>query len=97
MEGRAKEAVGSLECLNEIWNRLKNNFDNTELMMKYFNAIGKLGVMSPRKSYRYKKLFVQQVINTMQDLFDFAVQYNLTGELHYSPQLTKVVSVLENH
>ena len=53
--------------------------------------------MSRRKTYRDKKLYVQTLINTMQDVFDLAVEHNLTGELHYGSQLTKVVSVLENH
>ena len=42
LEGPAKDAVGSLEALDEIWERLKKNFGNTELMMNYkFSTIGK--------------------------------------------------------
>ena len=98
LEGPAKDAVGSLEALDEIWERLKKNFGNTELMMNYkFSTIGKLGVMSRRKTYRDKKVYVQTLINTMQEVFDLAVEHGLTGELHYGQQLTKVVSVLENY
>ena len=54
-----------------------------------FSTIGKLGVMSRRKTYRDKKVYVQTLINTMQEVFDLAVEHGLTGELHYGQQLTK--------
>ena len=62
LEGLAKNAVGSLEALDEIWDRLKKNFGNTELMMNYkFSTISKLGVMSRRKTYRDKKTLCSDI------------------------------------
>ena len=98
LEGPAKAAVGSLECLDEIWVRLKNNFGNTELMLNFkFGIIDKLGPMGRRRGFKAKKVYVQTLINVMQDVLDLAVEHSLTYELHYGQQLSKIVSLLESH
>ena len=56
-----------------------------------------MGAMSRVKSYNSKKLYVQGLINAMQDVFDLATAHDLIGELHYGPQLGKIVALLENH
>ena len=98
LDGKAKESVGSLEDMDNIWKRLKDNFGNTEgLLLYHFGRINKLGPMRNRKSYTSKKHYVQVLINTMQDVIDLATEHELLGEIHYGPQLGKVVGLLENH
>ena len=71
LEGPAKEAVGSLDSLDEIWLRLKNNFGNTEQMLIYkFSTIDNLGGMFRRKGFKAKKVFFQTLVNIMQDVLD---------------------------
>ena len=56
LQGVAKDCVGNLEDLDNIWHRLMNNFGNTEQMLQYqFGGINKLGPMPGRKSYTAKK------------------------------------------
>lgn len=57
LEGLAKEYVGSLDNnIDEIWERLKGNFGNTEVMLKYhFGRINKMGQMHTFKSFDLKK------------------------------------------
>ena len=38
---------------------------------------------------------MQAIINAMQDAIDVATAHGLTGEVHYGPQLQKVVALLE--
>ena len=53
LESPAKEAVGSLDSIEEIWVRLKNNFGNTEQMLMYrFSTIDRLGGMFRRKGFK---------------------------------------------
>ena len=98
LEGLAKEFVGSLENIDEIWERLKMNFGNTEVMLKFhFGKINKMGLMRTFKSYDVKKTYVQTLINSMKDVIDLAKEHNLIGDVVYGPQLGKVVGLLENH
>ena len=51
LQGRAKECIGSLEDIDNIWQRLKDNFGNTERMLSYhFQKISSLGPMNRKKS-----------------------------------------------
>ena len=98
LEGKAKDCVGSLDCLDDIWTRLQNNFGNTEQMLFYqFKKITRLGHMHKQKSYESKKHYLQSLINTMQDVYEIAKEHQLEGELHYGNQLQKVVVLLENY
>ena len=98
LQGVAKDCIGSLDELDNIWVRLKNNFGNTELMLQYhFGRLNKLGPMNRQKTYTGKKQYVQTLVNTLQDVMDLATEHNLQGELHYGPQLGKVVSLLEGY
>ena len=95
LEGPAKDAVGSLDSLEEIWVRLKNNFGNTEQMLIHkFSTIDNLGSMFRRKGFKAKKVFVQTLVNIMQDVLDLANENDLTGELHYGRQLSTIVALL---
>ena len=97
LEGHAKEVVGSLDTMDEIWVRLQSNFGNTELMLMFhFAKINKMGPMFRHKSFNSKKIYVQSLINVMQDVLDLATEHDLLGELNYGLQLGKVVGLLEN-
>ena len=97
LEGEAKEAVGSLMCLKSIWKRLKDNFGNIELMLLYkFSKIERLGTMSKQKSINSKKMFLQTLINVIQDVLDLAKNHNLEGEIHYGVQMQKIVSIIDS-
>ena len=68
LEGRAKDCVGSLDNMDNIWYRLESNFGNTtEMLMFKFKQISKMGAMNKRKTYTQKKHYLQAVINYMQD------------------------------
>ena len=98
LDGKAKECVGSLENIEEIWSRLKANFGNTEqLLMYYFSKINKMGHLSRQKTFSAKKHYVQSLINAMNDVSNLATEHDLLGELHYGPQLGKIVLLLENY
>ena len=98
LSGKAKQCVGSLDDMDNIWKRLQDNFGNTEQMLLYhFGAINKMGPMNKRKSYTEKKHYLQALINSLQDSIDLATQHNLTGELHYGPQLGKAVALLDTY
>ena len=98
LEGPAKDAVGSLDSLDEIWDRLLKNFGDTEQMLKYkFVSIDRMGSMARRKGYKAKNVFVQALVNIMQDVLDLAEEHSLTGELNYGEQFSKVINLLENH
>ena len=98
LEGLAKEFVGSLDNIDEIWERLKSNFGNTEVMLKYhFGRINKMGQMHTFKSFDLKKTYIQCLINAMKDVIDLAEEHNLMGDVTYGPQLKKVVSLLDKH
>lgn len=98
LDGKAKDCVGSLDDLENIWVRLKNNFGNTDEMLKHhFQRLNKLGQMSKRKTYTAKKHYLQTVINCMQDAIDVATEHDLTGEVHYGSQLGSIVALLENY
>ena len=84
LSGKAKECVGSLTDMDNIWKRLKDNFGNTEqMLLHHFGKINKMGPMNRRKSYTDKKHYVQTLVNSMQDAIDLATEHDLTGELHY--------------
>ena len=96
LTGNAKSCVGSLDDLENIWKRLRDNYGNTEqMLLYYFGEINKLGPMVKQKSYTLKKQYLQTLINAMQDAFDLATEHDLLGELHYGQQLMKVVNSLE--
>ena len=98
LTGKAKQCVGSLEDVDNIWKRLKDNFGNTEqMLLHHFSTITKMGSMSKRKSYTDKKHYLQALINSLQDALDLATEHDLTGELHYGPQLGKIVGLLETY
>ena len=98
LEGKARECVGSLEDIEEIWQRLKDNFGNTELMLQHhFKKLSQLGLMKTQKSFDSKKLYVQSLVNVMQDVLDLATEHDLTGNLHYGTQLQKVIALLDVH
>ena len=96
LEGRAKECVGSLTSIEEVWDRLKSNFGSTEQMLQHqFKKINQLGPMKSQKSFETKMHYLQNLTNTMQDVYDIATEHDLLGELHYGLQLPKIVSLLE--
>ena len=74
LEGKARECVGSLEDLDEIWERLKSNFGDTrELLMHQFKKITQLGPMHKHKNFELKKHYIQKLFNIMQDVYDIAL------------------------
>ena len=96
LAGKAKQCVGSVDDIDNIWKRLKDNFGNTEhMLMHHFSTINKMGSMTKRKSYTEKKHYLQAIINSMQDAINLATEHDLVGELHYGDQLRKVVGLLE--
>ncbi len=98
LKGKAKSCVGSLDEIDGIWKRLKDNYGNTEQMLLYhFDRINRLGTMNKQKSYTLKKQYLQTLINSMQDAIDLATEHKLEGELHYGPQLGKIVTQLESY
>ena len=83
LDGRAKDCVGSLDDMDNIWCRLESNFGNTtEMLMFKFKQISKMGAMNKRKTYTQKKHYLQAVINYMQDAIDVATAHDLLGEVH---------------
>ena len=51
LQGKAKDCVGSLEDLNEIWVLLLSNFGDTEKMPRYqFKKVSQLGLMKSQKT-----------------------------------------------
>ena len=97
MEGKARDCVGSLENLEEIWERLKTNFGDTqELLIHQFKKIKELGPMQKQKNFEMKKHYLQKLVNIMQDIHDLAVEHNLTNQLYYGSHIQKVVNILEN-
>ena len=98
LSGKAKECVGSLTDMDNIWKRLKDNFGNTtQMLLHHFGKINKMGPMNRRKSYTDKKHYVQTLVNSMQDAIDLATEHDLTGELHYGTQLSKIVGLLDTY
>ena len=98
LKGSAKDSVGSLEDIDNIWKRLKDNFGNTEqMLLHHFGKMNKLGPMHKQKSYTNKKHYIQSLVNAMQDAIDVAVEHGLEGEVHYGPQLRKIVTLLDNN
>ena len=98
LEGRAKECVGSLDDLEEIWNRLRNNFGNTDMLLEHqFTKVYQLGPMRNQKSYEQKRHFLQSLINSVQDVTDIATEHNLKGVLQFGDQLQKIVEMLDMH
>ena len=92
LEGKAKECIGSLNNLDEIWNRLRSNFGNTELLLEHqFTKIYKLGPMRNQKSYEMKRHFLQSLLNSAQDVNDIASDHSLQGMLQYGNHLQKIV------
>ena len=97
LEGKARDCVGSLENLEEIWERLKTNFGDTqELLIHQFKKIKELGPMQRQKNFEMKKHYLQKLVNIMQDIHDLAVEHNLTNQLYYGSHIQKVVNILEN-
>ena len=98
LEGRAKECVGTLDDLDEIWVRLRSNFGNTEKMLAYqYKRILSLGPMFKQKGgYEGKQFYLQKFVNYMQDAYDLAVEHDLIGELQYSSKLPTMVGFLDN-
>ena len=98
LQGRAKACIGSLDDMDNIWQRLKDNFGNTERMLLYhFKKINSMGSMNQKKTCSDKKFYLQTLINSMQDAIDLAQQHILTNELHYGSQLQNIVQLLETH
>ena len=98
LAGKAKNCIGSLDDLERIWARLKDNFGNTEqLLLYHFGKINKLGQLSKQKSFSSKQFYVQNLINAMQDVKTLALAHKLVGELSYGPQLDKIVLLLEDN
>ena len=96
LEGKARECVGALEDLEMIWNRLKDNFGNTEqLLLYHFDKINNIGHMSQQKSLTAKKFYMQNLINAMQDVKQLATDHQLLNELCYSQQLDKIVALFD--
>ena len=93
--GVAKDCVGTLNTLDEIWERLEQHFGDTQLMLLFqFDKILKLGPMSKQRSYTLKKNYLQTLINCMQDALDLSIEHDLGGEVHYGGFLNKVISSL---
>ena len=96
LEARAKDCVGSLKNLDEIWTRLQNSFGNVEQLLTHqFKKISQLGLMNKQKTFDQKMHFTQRLVNIMQDVYDLAVEHALVNHLHYGNHLLKVVSILE--
>ena len=98
LAGIAKECVGSLDDLEAIWKRLRDNFGNIDMLLDYqFTKINQLGPMRNQKSYEQKRHFLQSLINSIQDVTDVATEHSLLGVLKFGDQLQKIVELLEPH
>ena len=98
LDSEAKECVGTLSDIDEIWSRLRNNFGNTELLLDYqFKKLYQLGTMRNLKSFESRRHFVQSLFNAVQDVGDIASEHGLKGELQYGSQLQKIVGMLDQH
>ena len=98
LEGKAKECIGTLNDIDEIWSRLRSNFGNTELLLDYqFKKLYQLGTMQNLKTFESKRHFVQSLFNAVQVVGDIASEHGLKGELQYGSQLQKVVGMLEQN
>ena len=53
--------------------------------------------MKTQKSFDAKKLYIQSLINSMQDVLDLAEEHGLTGTVHYGTQLQKIINLLDSH
>ena len=96
--GRAKECVGTLDDLDEIWTRLESNFGNTEQLLAHqYSKVLKMGAMNKQKGFEAKQFYLQKLVNVMQDAYDLAVDHDLTFELYYSNKLPKLVGLLDNN
>ena len=96
--GQAKECVGSLEDLDEIWQRLKKTFGNTEQMLRFQIAkMKQIGPIGKAKGWEVKRNNMQKLVNTVEDVYNLAMEHGLTGELFYGNHLPKVVHILEKH
>ena len=98
LEGRAKESIGSLDKLEDIWIRLKDNFGNVDqLLTHHIHKLTQLGSMQKIRSLDQKMFYVQNLVNVMKDTYDLAVEHDLTNDLHYGNHLTKIVAMIEKH
>ena len=98
LEGRAKDCIGSLDDLESIWTRLKDNFGNVEqLLAHHIQKMIKFGSMQKLKSHEQKMHYLQDLVNTMKDTLELAIEHDLENDLHYSTHLTKIVTMLEKH
>ena len=63
LRGKAKDSIGSLDDMDNIWKRLQENFGNTEQMLLYhFAKINKMGLMNRQRSYTGKKQYLLSLI-----------------------------------
>ena len=98
LEGKAKDCIGSLDALDDIWERLRCNFGNTELLLEHqFAKVNQLGPMRNQKSYELKRHFLQSLVNSLQDISDVADEHGLQGILQYGSHLQKIVELLDAH
>ena len=70
--------------LYQIWNRLKEAFGNTEMIMKYkLKEIENLGVIWMTDNEKLAQI-LSKLIFVMEELVNLALKYNLEGELYYN-------------
>ena len=65
--------------------------------MFQFNKIKQMGPMNKQRGLEPKRNYLQKLVNSVEDIYNLAVEHDLTGELFYGGHLPKVVSLLENH
>ena len=56
-----------------------------------------MGPMHKQKGFECKRDYLQKLVNTLEDVYNLAVEHDLTGELYYGNHLPRIVSLLESH
>ena len=95
LAGPAYNLVSGMEDIDLIWDKLKEVYGNTQLLLQ--NKIGSMSKISnlDRLQDDEKISFaLSSILNTMEDLRKLAVEYDLQAELYYGGGLQKVLDLL---
>ena len=96
LRGSALSLVQHLDDIMKIWDRLKEAFGNTEMILKWkLKEIENLGAMWKMKDNEKIAQILCKLIFTMEELIILAVKYDLEGELYYnSAIIAKIYDIM---
>ena len=83
LKGEAYNTVKELTILDDVWDRLKNDFGNPSRMLKCkLSEVVKIGSFGKFRSIATKSEAVLKTINLLSDIFKLADEHNLHLELY---------------